>query len=157
MTIFFDSITTPIGRIHIAATNKAVVRLYLPNERWSAHFLRAPKHPLIARTKRELREYFTGQRKHFTIPLAPEGTPFERRVWNVLKRIRYGTTITYAEEARRAGKGSAVRAVANANGKNPIPILIPCHRVVGSSGNLGGYSGGPLRKRKLLALERMAC
>lgn len=154
---YFDGLTTPLGRIHIVATDKAIVRLYLPNTRWSEHFTRAPQHPLIRRAKKELHEYFSGKRKRFTLPLAPAGTAFQRRVWSVLKRIPHGRTVTYAEEAVSAGKGSAVRAVANANARNPIPILIPCHRVVRSNGTLGGYSGGHSKKRKLLAHERHVC
>ncbi|HYI11089.1 MAG TPA: methylated-DNA--[protein]-cysteine S-methyltransferase [Thermoanaerobaculia bacterium] len=101
----------------------------------------------------ELTEYFAGKRKMFTIPLAPRGTPFQLAVWNELLRIPYGSTISYAELARRIGKPSAVRAVGAANGANPIPVIIPCHRVIGANGTLTGYGGGLERKQWLLALE----
>jgi methylated-DNA-[protein]-cysteine S-methyltransferase len=101
----------------------------------------------------QLREYFSGQRKIFDFPLAPKGTPFQLAVWNALLQIPYGDTVTYAELARRIGKPSAVRAVGAANGANPIPVIIPCHRVIGSNGTLTGYGGGIERKQWLLALE----
>jgi len=101
----------------------------------------------------QLHEYFTGKRKTFDFPLAPKGTPFQLAVWNALLEIPYGDTVTYAELARRIGKPSAVRAVGAANGANPIPVIIPCHRVIGSNGTLTGYGGGIERKQWLLALE----
>ncbi|OGZ08731.1 MAG: hypothetical protein A2762_00080 [Candidatus Lloydbacteria bacterium RIFCSPHIGHO2_01_FULL_54_11] len=151
---YFDGVTTPIGRIHIVVSGRALTRVFLPNEKWSERLIRSPKHPLIVRTKRELKEYFSGKRKRFTVPILLEGTAFQKKAWGVLRRIPYGTTISYAEEARRAGKRSAFRAVGSANGKNPIPIIVPCHRVVGKGGKLGGYAGGVACKRKLLALEQ---
>lgn len=154
MSYFFDGLTTPIGRIHIVASDTAILRVYLPNERWEARYVRDSRHPLIARAKKELREYFLGKRTQFTIPLAPNGTPFQKRVWRMLYRIPYGKTLTYAEVAKRVGRRSAVRAVANAIAKNPIPICIPCHRVVRSDAQIGGYSGGISRKQKLITLER---
>lgn len=107
------------------------------------------KHPLT----RELSEYFAGKRRGFTFELAPKGTPFQLAVWNELLRIPYGSTISYAELARRIGRPSAVRAVGAANGANPIPVIIPCHRVIGANGTLTGYGGGLERKQWLLALE----
>jgi methylated-DNA-[protein]-cysteine S-methyltransferase len=101
----------------------------------------------------QLREYFAGKRHTFTLELAPRGTEFQRAVWNELLRIGYGETITYAELARRIGKPSAVRAVGAANGANPIPVIVPCHRVIGSNGTLTGYGGGIERKQWLLAHE----
>jgi methylated-DNA-[protein]-cysteine S-methyltransferase len=101
----------------------------------------------------QLQEYFSGKRQAFTFPLAPRGTPFQLAVWNALLEIPYGDTISYAELARRIGKPSAVRAVGAANGANPIPVIIPCHRVIGSNGTLTGYGGGIERKQWLLALE----
>jgi O-6-methylguanine DNA methyltransferase len=101
----------------------------------------------------QLSEYFSGKRRDFTLDLAPKGTPFQLAVWNELLRIPYGSTISYAELARRIGKPSAVRAVGAANGANPIPVIIPCHRVIGANGTLTGYGGGLERKQWLLALE----
>ena len=101
----------------------------------------------------QLREYFAGSRRTFDVELALRGTPFQVAVWEELCRIPYGDTITYAELARRIGRPSAVRAVGAANGANPIPVIVPCHRVIGSNGTLTGYGGGIERKQWLLALE----
>jgi methylated-DNA-[protein]-cysteine S-methyltransferase len=103
---------------------------------------------------RQLRAYFAGTLRKFELPLAPEGTSFQRRVWRELLNIRYGETISYAELARRIGNPNAARAVGLANGANPIAIVIPCHRVIGSDGRLTGYGGGLGKKDWLLALER---
>jgi len=105
---------------------------------------------------RELNEYFAGSRRAFTIPVAPRGTDFQRAVWSELQRIPFGATISYGELARRIGRPKAVRAVGAANGANPIPIVIPCHRVIGSNGKLTGYGGGLDKKETLLAIERGA-
>ena len=101
----------------------------------------------------QLREYFEGRRRVFELPLAPEGTPFQVRVWNALLEIPYGETISYGELAARIGDRSASRAVGLANGSNPLPIVIPCHRVIGSNGKLTGYGGGLPIKERLLTLE----
>ncbi len=111
---------------------------------------------LFATLSDELGEYFAGTRKTFDIPLAPSGTPFQERVWEQLLSIPYGETRTYAEQAAALGDPKAVRASASANGRNPVAILVPCHRVVGSDGSLTGYAGGLWRKRFLLELERGA-
>jgi methylated-DNA-[protein]-cysteine S-methyltransferase len=103
---------------------------------------------------RQLRAYFAGELEVFRLPLAPKGTPFQQRVWRELCQIAYGATISYGELARRIGNPNASRAVGLANGSNPIPIIIPCHRVIGSNGKLTGYGGGLPIKEKLLALER---
>ncbi len=102
---------------------------------------------------KQLDEYFAGKRKTFDIPLAMKGTPFQLAVWNELTRIGYGDTISYAELAHRIGRPAAVRAVGAANGANPIPVIVPCHRVIGTNGSLTGYGGGIERKQWLLALE----
>jgi len=102
----------------------------------------------------QLNEYFAGRRRDFDLPLAPRGTEFQLAVWNELQRIAYGSTISYSELARRIARPNAVRAVGAANGANPIPIIIPCHRVIGANGTLTGYGGGLHIKRALLALEQ---
>jgi methylated-DNA-[protein]-cysteine S-methyltransferase len=107
----------------------------------------------ISLLETQLAEYFSGQRRTFDFELAPRGTPFQLAVWNALLAIAYGETISYAELAHRIGKPAAVRAVGAANGANPIPVIIPCHRVIGSNGSLTGYGGGIERKQWLLALE----
>lgn len=109
--------------------------------------------PLLRRAEEELTEYFQGARQEFCIPLAPKGTPFQRRVWDALRTIPYGETRTYAEIALLTGCPKGFRAVGMANNRNPISILIPCHRVIGSNGSLTGYGGGLAAKEYLLALE----
>lgn len=115
--------------------------------------------PILDRTARQLAEYFAGARRDFDLPLEPEGTPFQRAVWNVLDTIPYGETISYGEQARRLGDARKARAVGGANGRNPLPIVVPCHRVIGTSGALTGFGGGLDVKEKLLRHERevMSC
>jgi methylated-DNA-[protein]-cysteine S-methyltransferase len=116
---------------------------------------RDDEHPVLADTRRQLTEYFARHRRLFDLPLSPEGTTFQRRVWAALLDIPYGETTSYGEIARRLGlPSSASRAVGLANGANPISIIVPCHRVVGADGSLTGYGGGLDRKRFLLDLER---
>ncbi|MDD2951113.1 MAG: methylated-DNA--[protein]-cysteine S-methyltransferase [Sulfuricurvum sp.] len=120
---------------------------------YDAYIVHNSRHSLLLRLEEELHEYFDGKRQTFTLPLAAEGTAFQQKVWETLRSIPYGQTISYAQEAQQFGNPKAVRAVANANGKNPIAILIPCHRVIATGGGLGGYSGGLWRKEFLLQLE----
>ena len=110
--------------------------------------------PLLEQAAAELEAYFAGQLRTFTVPLAPAGTEFQHRVWAALREIPFGKTATYGEIAARVGNPRASRAVGQANNRNPIPILIPCHRVIGASGQFTGYAGGLAVKQKLLALER---
>lgn len=112
--------------------------------------------PLFEEARRQLEEYFDGSRQNFDLPLNPGGTDFQRRVWRTLLDIPYGTAISYRELARRADCPRGYQAVGQANGRNPLPILIPCHRVIGADGTLGGYSSGLDRKRFLLDLEGIA-
>jgi AraC family transcriptional regulator of adaptative response/methylated-DNA-[protein]-cysteine methyltransferase len=112
------------------------------------------EHGLLDQLRKELEEYFAAQRRNFDVRLAPQGTPFQEKVWRELRRIPYGETISYDELAGRIGQPTAHRAVARANGQNRICILIPCHRVIGKDGRLSGYGGGVWRKRLLLELER---
>lgn len=128
--------------------------VHLVSSALSAAAAGTPDSELVSRLIGALSEYFAGKRTSFDIPLAPHGTPFRERVWAQLLTIPYGSTITYAEQAAALGDPKAVRASASANGKNPIAILIPCHRVIGSDGSLTGYAGGIRRKRFLLELER---
>lgn len=107
----------------------------------------------VARVAKQLREYFAGERKTFDVHLRPKGTDFQRRVWEALRQIPFGETISYAELAKRIGSPRAVRAVGQANGANPIAVIVPCHRVIGADGSLAGYSAGTERKRDLLRLE----
>jgi len=110
--------------------------------------------PILVETEKQLKQYFAGERRTFDIPLKPIGTNFQLSVWNELKKIPYGETISYQQLAERVGDKKKSRAVGNANGKIPIPIIIPCHRVIRKSGDLGGFGGGIKIKRKLLELEQ---
>lgn len=147
----FYSFQTPLGIMALEAENGALVRLYLP----SAPLPRtaAGETPLLVRGRDQLLEYLAGARRRFDLPLAPRGTPFQQRVWTVLRDIPWGQTRTYRDVALAAGCPKGFRAVGMANRRNPIPIFIPCHRVVGASGSLTGYSGGLELKRTLLELE----
>ena len=109
---------------------------------------------ILLETEKQINQYFAGNRQIFNVPLKPNGTDFQLSVWNVLKKIPYGKTISYQELAHRVGNNNASRAVGNANGKNPIPIIIPCHRVIRKNGKLGGFGGSINIKKKLLELEK---
>ena len=162
VTTMLDS---PLGRLLAGVTDDGVCLLEYTDRRMLERNLAAiarrfaapllpGEHPLLARLADELRAYFEGRLREFTLPIAPRGTPFQEQVWQTLRRIPHGTTISYEELAQRIGRPTAVRAVANANGQNRINILIPCHRVIGKNGDLTGYGGGLWRKRLLLELER---
>ncbi len=146
---FVDS---PIGRIRVVADGAAITRIEFPGEPGPPAADGAGD-PLLARAAAQLAEYFAGARRAFDLPLAPAGTPFQRAVWAALLRIPYGTTTSYAVIAAAIGRPAAVRAVGAANGRNPVPIVIPCHRVIGRDGSLTGYGGGLPIKERLLALE----
>jgi len=111
------------------------------------------RHEALRRAKRELSEYFDGKRTRFTVKIAPQGTQFQRAVWKAIASVRFGQTIAYVELAQRAGYPGSARAAGAATGRNPIGIIVPCHRIVGSNGSLTGYAGGLAKKRALLALE----
>jgi methylated-DNA-[protein]-cysteine S-methyltransferase len=144
-------IASPIGPLGIDTTAEAVTRILF--HATGPVTARVPR-GLADDCKRQLDEYFEGRRTRFDLPLAPEGTPFQRGVWTELAKIPYGETTSYGVLARRMGKPAAVRAVGAANGQNPIPIVIPCHRVIGSDGRLVGFGGGLDTKRFLLRLEQ---
>ena len=139
---------TSLGPITLTEENGALTRLDFGT---AAAF--AGQSPLLEEACRQIREYLAGERKEFSLPLRPAGTPFQQRCYAALLSIPYGQAISYGEEARRIGMPKACRAVGGANGRNPLPILIPCHRVVQADGKLGGYSCGLEIKRKLLRLE----
>jgi methylated-DNA-[protein]-cysteine S-methyltransferase len=142
---------TPVGVLLIAGDGEAVRRIEFapePEKDW----VEAASGP-VGEAARQLRDYFAGARREFDLPLAPEGTAFQRAVWRLLQDIPYGETISYGELARRVGNPKASRAVGAANGANPIPIVIPCHRVIGSNGKLTGFGGGLPMKEALLSLE----
>lgn len=158
-TMNYCYLDSPIGTLLIAGDGDAIRRIEFPRNgkpgRPEAHWTESTRGP-IAQAVRQLCEYFAGRRTSFDLPLAPEGTPFQRSVWRRLQDIPYGETISYGELARRVGNPKASRAVGAANGKNPLPIVIPCHRVIGSNGTLTGFGGGLPTKEALLALEAKA-
>jgi len=142
---------TPFGKVTLASDGRALTML-VPGDRMLAGD-RAPN-AITNAAATQLQEYFAGQRRMFDVPLNPAGTPFQREVWHALEFIPYGQTRTYAQVAESIGRPTAARAVGSANNANPIPIIIPCHRVVPASGGMGGYAFGEKMKRFLLALER---
>ena len=150
---------SPLGEILLVASSRgdALCGVDLERQKYfpvdADQWRDAPKLPVLRDAVAQLREYFAGTRMRFDIPVAPVGTPFQREVWAAIGEVPFGETITYAELARRCGRPSAVRAAGAATGRNPITIVIPCHRIVGGDGSLTGYAGGLDRKRTLLPLE----
>lgn len=149
-------IDSPIGKLTLVSTDGSLSGLYMEQQRHRPDDTRfgEPDARVFAQVEEQLAAYFTGELTTFDLPLAPAGTEFQRRVWTALREIPYGATVTYGELAAELGRPTASRAVGLANGRNPISIVVPCHRVVGSSGALTGYGGGLERKRFLLDLER---
>jgi methylated-DNA-[protein]-cysteine S-methyltransferase len=143
---------TPIGRIVLEGDGDLLVGLWLPDRARSVVVDGHDATPVLKEASSQLDEYFAGRRHRFELPMQLRGTAFQQEVWAELCRIPYGETISYGELARRVGRPNGPRAVGQANGKNPVAIIVPCHRVVASDG-LGGYAGGPLVKEALLALE----
>ena len=146
------TVETPLGTVVLVACERAVEELLLPGTS-PDETIPECRTPLLCRAEKELQEYFRGGRRDFDLPLAPAGTPFQQRVWQELCRIPYGHTATYGEIARRIGLPKGPRAIGQANHRNPIPIVIPCHRVIAAQGALGGYGGGLDIKIRLLKLE----
>jgi methylated-DNA-[protein]-cysteine S-methyltransferase len=157
-TTCYSYIDTPLGQMFVQGDEQFVTGLFMPQHKgWrgpdaSWHMSNAP----FDAVREQLAEYFAGQRQQFDVPLKLTGTPFQQRVWQQLVRIPFGTTITYGQLAQRVGKPTASRAVGHANGRNPISIIVPCHRVIGANGKLTGYAGGVDKKEWLLAWERSA-
>jgi len=155
-SLFYTSVDSPIGELLLLGDGHTLHGLYMQDgrkpvkiaPRWERS--KAP----FTDVRIQLREYFVGERVTFDTPLAMDGTQFERRVWRALQEIPYGETVSYGELARHIGQPSAARAVGLANGRNPIAVIVPCHRVIGANGTLTGYGGGLERKRLLLDLER---
>jgi AraC family transcriptional regulator of adaptative response/methylated-DNA-[protein]-cysteine methyltransferase len=164
--ITINRMLTPIGEMCAGATDAGICLLDYADSRYldrdikllakcmQATVVEDISH-YITELQVQLNEYFASQRKEFTLPLILQGTDFQRRVWEVLRTVPYGKTISYKQQAEIAGVSKAVRAVANANGNNRISIIIPCHRIIGSDGTLTGYGGGLWRKKWLLEFEEM--
>ena len=152
---WFDTVSSPVGDLLLAVRDDRVLHIGFAEERhphqrqgqWQRDAER------VSKARQQLQEYFCGQRQHFELDLLPIGTTFQRQVWSELARIPYAQTISYGALARRIGNAKAMRAVGLANGRNPIPIIVPCHRVIGANGSLTGFGGGIERKRWLLEHE----
>ena len=147
-------IATPIGKLTLVASPKGLQQVIFGAKKFPDSKAASTKAKIfVTQTERQLREYFAGDRKKFSIKLDISGTEFQESVWYALNKIAYGRTVSYAQQAKLVRKPKAFRAVGSANGKNPVAIILPCHRVIASNGTLGGYGGGLAIKRKLLALE----
>ena len=161
MNVYTQRYQSPSGEMIVAVDeNDSVIQVVLPNghHRWAnevmeMHYHTIPDSPRCDDVVRQLDEYFQGKRQTFDLPLKPEGTVFQKTVWAALRIIPYGTTISYKQLAERIGSPESVRAVGRANATNPIPIIVPCHRVIGADGSLTGFGGGLPLKELLLKLE----
>jgi len=155
--IFFAYLDTPLGRMLARSDDAALVGLHFQDEARcptvGADWMQAPGGPLFRRLGEQLDDYFAGRLRVFDLPLRPVGTQFQLRVWSVLRQIPRGATTSYGAMAQQLGSPGAMRAVGAANSRNPLAIVIPCHRAIGADGSLTGYAGGLHRKRKLLEME----
>ncbi|MDZ5078133.1 methylated-DNA--[protein]-cysteine S-methyltransferase [Nesterenkonia sp. HG001] len=151
---------SPVGQLALVTDGQALTGVYMQEHRhttvksWGERVDRKEAADVVQRAEEQLDEYFTGERQDFDLPLAAAGTEFQRAVWAGLREIPYGETWTYGQLASHLGRPGASRAVGLANGRNPISIIVPCHRVIGADGSMTGYGGGVPRKEQLLALER---
>jgi methylated-DNA-[protein]-cysteine S-methyltransferase len=149
-----SEIDSDVGNLSILASKKGLHAILWPIDRNDvARVPRDDRHPVVVQTRKQLREYFAKKRTRFELPLVWGGTPFQVRAWKELTRIPYGKTISYQEQARRMGDGKNARAVGTANSRNPISIVVPCHRVIAKDGGLSGFGGGVAQKRLLIDLE----
>lgn len=157
MTLYYKEIDSLVGKLKIVAGAKTLVAVEWEVKSGKRKRHDEPKfdpgHPILRETERQLGEYFAGTRTHFDLPLEARGSEFERKVWRALKKIPYGKTKSYLDLAKAIGSPKACRAVGAANSRNPLPIVVPCHRVIGANGNLTGFTGGLKRKATLLAHE----
>ncbi len=157
MTTYYDLYDSPVGELLFLSDGTALTDLHMTAGKYvpasSGHWQRNSALTVFEQTKRELDAYFAGKLRGFTVPLAPRGTEFQKRAWIALTKIPFGETRTYGQQAHAMGQPTAVRAVGAANGKNPIGIIVPCHRVIGANGTLTGYAGGLHNKAFLLKLE----
>ena len=157
MKLIYKEMDSPVGRLKLIANARALVAVLWERERPERVKLGspvpAPEHPILCEAERQLDDYFAGRRTDFDLPLDPNGSAFQKKVWQALRKIPFGQTRTYRELAQAIGAATAFRAVGLANGKNPLSIVVPCHRVIGSDGSLTGFAGGLQAKAALLALE----
>ncbi|HEX4980936.1 MAG TPA: methylated-DNA--[protein]-cysteine S-methyltransferase [Ilumatobacteraceae bacterium] len=154
--LYRTTMPSPVGELTLVADDTALRLISFDTTDVDREVIdvAAGEHPVLATATRQLQEYFDGSRTDFDIPLAPEGTPFQQQAWSVLRSIPFGATMSYGEQAAALGDRKRARAVGAANGRNPIPIIVPCHRVVGSNGHLTGFGGGIESKAWLLDHER---
>jgi methylated-DNA-[protein]-cysteine S-methyltransferase len=158
MELSFKEISSPVGQLKLVASEDALVAVLWENETQGrvrlGEMKKVKKHPILAESQRQLEEYFAGRRETFDLPMKPVvGTGFQRKVWKALCSIPFGETRSYAQIAKKIGSPKASRAVGAANGRNPLSIVVPCHRVVGASGKLTGFAGGLAKKSVLLEHE----
>lgn len=160
MKLSYKEINSPVGKLKIVASEKMLVAIEWEgepgNRKRQDHSRLDPRHPILLETERQLGEYFAGTRTRFDLPLEPGGSEFEKKVWQALTKIPYGRTRSYLDVAKAIGSPKACRAVGAANSRNPLPIVVPCHRVIGANGQLTGFAGGLERKASLLAHEARA-
>ncbi len=155
---YYTIVKSPIDDLMLVADADTLTGLYFVGAKYtpaaSKDWKLNPKHPVLQEAAKQLREYFAGKRDSFPLPLRLTGTDFQKRVWREIALIPYGQTISYSELAKRAGSPQAIRAAGTSTGRNPVAIIIPCHRVMGKSGDMCGFGGGLERKRYLLGLEK---
>ena len=160
MSLAYKMIESPIGKLKLVASDVGLVAILWekdsPRRVRLSELVANERHPVIAQTERQLDEYFAGKRKTFTIALDMRGTRFQKDVWEALLAIPFGETRSYGQLAQQLGNPRATRAVGAANGRNPVSIIVPCHRVIGSSGKLTGFAGGLEAKARLLSLEKLS-
>lgn len=158
MTLNYIKIDSPVGKLQLVANEQALIAVLWECEKANrvrlGDLVENTEHPILLETQKQLQEYFSGQRKEFQIPLSFQGTEFQKSVWQALLNIPFGKTRTYKEIALEIGNEKAVRAVGAANGRNPISIIAPCHRVIGANGKLVGFAGGLENKEILLKIEQ---
>lgn len=158
MSLVYKTVESPVGKLKMVASDKGLVAVLWQNDKPSrvrlGELTEGSRHPVLLKAEKELAEYFAGKRKAFSVPLDMRGTGFQRNVWEALLAIPFGETRSYGQLAKQIGKPSASRAVGAANGKNPLSIIVPCHRVIGSTGKLTGFAGGMQTKAQLLSMER---
>jgi len=157
MSLAYKTIESPVGRLKLVASDEGLVAVLWQNDRPSrvrlGELIEDGQHPILLKAERQLVEYFAGKRKEFEVPLDMRGTPFQKDVWEALLAIPFGETRSYGQLAKQLGNPNATRAVGAANGRNPLSIIVPCHRVIGSTGKLTGFGGGIETKAHLLNLE----
>ncbi|MBI3419858.1 MAG: methylated-DNA--[protein]-cysteine S-methyltransferase [Proteobacteria bacterium] len=154
------TVSSPVGKLYLVADRHHLVGCFFNDGKMKTSFQGKPftpgENPVLRKAAAQLKEYFAGKRARFSIPFRFEGTDFQKKVWKGLTRISFGETLSYRGLARKIGEHKAARAVGNANGRNPICIIVPCHRVIAADGGMGGFTGGLDKKRKLLKLEQIA-